>query len=361
MNPQEQSEFETLCKNCLGSNIDVLHFLTFQLAEQSKTQLLQFVDNVANFEKVAHIADNYSSQEVLFIFSELVLKSYLARVEHESPSIISNFNTFPIPWTYLIERHVRKQHKRINSMEYKMKIQILITLCGQLQKKGLEFPSFVINSICNCISKIYKATWSLMVDPKQTTLQLFGFLFSSSTPYQYIGLKILSYFLILVETDSKNYSFFMLKMFINDFQYKGITIFMEFTSKALNIALERLYQQGKSTPPHTVSQGGLVDCRVTNIEKQTLKMALKVFYQCLNFPLDFTYFALSTENEDEIHSSTPFPKSWGKLFLNFRLYDVMLNLIRLDNQVLDLEGQMTVSLKNQEAKSIVSNQLISVQ
>lgn len=257
--------------------------------------ILKFLRNPANFEHIKHIFENQNDPHLKLITLEFLSKAFTRRPTAGAMD------------SELRYRSVDELHQAYNS-ETPMMLDYFIYY---LRTRKTSDPTFVTNSVCDFYGNLlkYLVANSLPLPPVEDIQGAF-FHPAAGPDELLVGLKLLNYCLTNILLNSHHYGYFKFRKMIYLFQSKFLIDGLNLTRHTLKGVIQVVKEQGFSKVPGEI-----------------LRVGLELYYKCLTFPFNITYFDFNSDQGQSDITITIFPDGFAQTLADLELNEGLFWLV----------------------------------
>lgn len=242
--------------------------------------ILKFLRNPANFAHIKVIFENQEDAHLKLITLEFLSKAYTRK-----------------PTVGPTESELRYHSIDELQQGYNTEIPTLLEyFIYYLRVRKTSDPPFVTNSVCDFYGNLLKfLVANLLPTPPIEDIQNAFFHQAAGLDELLVGLKLLNYCLTNILLNSHHYGYFKFRKMIYLFQSKFLIDSVNITRHTLKGVMQAVKEQGFSKLPSEI-----------------LRVGLEVYYKCLTFPFNITYFDFNNDQGQSDITITIFPDGFAQ-------------------------------------------------
>jgi hypothetical protein len=301
--------------------------------EQSEALIIKFLKDPSNFPYIEHIFEKQNSAQLKLITIESLGKSVLGNPTAGPTESISSARYGYLP---------SEDDIPLDTFEYNK--TLLKYFIFHLKQTSTANPNFIINSVCDFFGNSVKylifndvPVHVLIVNLKE---QFFGA--NPSLEDLYIGFKLFYFCMTDIIINSHHHSYFKYKKVIFTFQNVFMFEILNTTRNVIKYIVNNL---------HKVSQD----------LSELIILGLEVYYKCLIFPFNLTYYDFTTDVNLEEITMTIFPEDFAESIGDMDFHDTMFRIISCkENQEMMLYALRILARVTSTRISILPDEIQSV-
>jgi hypothetical protein len=267
--------------------------------EKSEAYIIAFLQNIGNFDYVKYIFEEQANNQIKLI-----------TIESLGKALLKNINLGPNDSSTIVRYRggASEEDISVDSFEYnKLLMDYFIFFLKQTKTKS---PNFIINSICDFFgnSLKYMLFNSIPVHSFMDSLKDKFFGINSSLEELYIGFKFFYFCLTDLLINSHQYGYFKFRKIALQFQSVCLYEILNTSRNVIKYLMNNL---------QTVTQDSI----------ELINLGLEVYFKCLVFPFNMTYFDFTTDNNLEEITMTIFPEEYSESISDMDFYDNLFKIL----------------------------------
>lgn len=307
--------------------------------EKSESFILDFLRNPSNFDFVKYVFEEQTTSQLKLITIESLSKATLkGSTTGPSESVAS-----------LRYRHMPSEDEiAADSFEYNK--HLLNYFLFYLKQTRSKNPNFMLNSICDFFGNTIKYLIfnSIPVNSFMESIKEKFFPANASLEELYIGFKLYYFCLTDLLINSHHYGYFKFRKIALQFQ---------------SVCLYEILNTTRTVIKYIVTNTQTI----TRDSVELVNLGLEVYFKCLVFPFNMTYFDFTTDNNLEEITMTIFPEEYSESIGDLQFYDALFNILANkinpdmmlhSIRILARVSSSRLSILNEEVQSLYKQKLI---